>query len=188
MHRLLLGFFALIALAAFFACSREKAVSTDTPTAAYKRLYTAVKSKDIEGVKKELTRKTIEFGATSAQRYGTAPEKMYENGFSATTFAASLPEIRDERVKDNMGAVEVWNSQETKWEDLPFMLEDGQWKLAMGEQFAGSYMLPSKGRDLREKEAANAMGNGPAVVQGPAANAPKPPANSNSLPGRSKPK
>lgn len=185
MHRVLFSFLALVALAGFFACGAEKA-SNDTPTDAYKRLFAAVKSKDIEAIKKEFTRKTIEFGATSAQRYGTQPEKMYENGFSATTFAASLPEIRDERVKDKMGAVEVWNSQESKWEDLPFMLEDGRWKLAMGEQFAGIYKLPSKGRDLREKEAANAVGNGPPVARGPVSNMPS--ANFNSNAGTQRPK
>ena len=69
----------------------------------------------------------------------------------------ALPNIRDERVKDNMGALEVWNSKESKWEDLPFMVEGGQWKLAIGEMWANTWKSPGKGRDQIEKEAANAL-------------------------------
>ena len=80
---------------------------------------------------------------------------MYENGFTSTTFSATLPTIRDERIKDNMGAIEVWNAEKSIWEDLPFVNEDGAWKLAIGEMFAGAFKSPGKGRDEREKEAAN---------------------------------
>ena len=84
---------------------------------------------------------------------------MRENGHTETTFSDTLPPIRDERIKDNMGAIEVWNSKSSKWEDLPFIYEDGAWKLAVGEAFAGSFKSPGKGRDQLEKEAANAISN-----------------------------
>ena len=58
-----------------------------------------------------------------------------------------------------MGAVEVWNSRDSKWEDLPFVKEDGMWKLAVGDVFAGSYQSPGMGLDRKEKEAANAVAN-----------------------------
>ena len=163
MYRIFSLLIVLMLLAVAFACTGQKTPAADSPTEAYKRLYVAVKSKEIEAIKKNITKKTVEFGAMAAQRYGTGPEKMYENGFTATTFSETLPSIRDERIKEKMGAIEVWNSKESKWEDLPFMLEDGSWKLAMGEHFAGSYQLPSKGRDQIEREAANAMSNMPLV-------------------------
>lgn len=140
-----------------FACGGTNTPGGSTPTEAYKQLYAAVKSKDIEAIKKHLSKKTIEFGASAAARSGTTVEKMYENGFTSTTFSATLPTIRDERVKDNMGAVEVWNTEKSIWEDLPFINEDGAWKLAIGEMFAGAFKSPGKGRDEREKEAANMM-------------------------------
>ena len=86
----------------------------------------------------------------------TPVEKVFENGFTGTTFAPTLPDIRDERVNCNMGAVEVWNAKEQKWEDLPFVIEDGQWKLGIGELFKGSFKSPGKGLSAREEEAANA--------------------------------
>lgn len=144
-------------MAAGFACADATTPGGATPTEAYKHLYAAVKSKDVEAIKKHLSKKTIDFGAAAAARSGTTVEKMYENGFSSTTFSATLPTIRDERVKENMGAIEVWNSEKSTWEDLPFVNEDGAWKLAIGELFSGAFRSPGKGRDEREKEAANIM-------------------------------
>ena len=107
-------------------------------------------------------------------------EKVYENGFTATTFADSLPEIREERIKDDMAAIEVWNEKDKVWEDLALVYEDGGWKFAFGDLFAGSYKSPGKGRAQLEREAANAMGNNMIEIK-PAMNAnmmKPPPANS----------
>lgn len=131
----------------------------DSPTEAYKRLFAAVKSKNTEAIKEQLSKKTIELGVMSSQKFNKPLAAAYENGFTATTFSETLPTIRDERVKDDMGAVEVWNAKDTKWEDLPFIYEDGRWKLAMGDAFAGTYKSPGKGRALSEGEAANAGSN-----------------------------
>ena len=148
----------LTAFGAFLACDGAGGVNTsgDSPTEAYKRLFAAVKSKDTEAIKATMTKKTQDFVAMAAERSNKKVEEVYENGLTATTFAPELPEIRDERVKDNAGAVEVWNARDRVWEDLPFINEDGVWKIAIGEMFAGTFASPGKGRDLREKEAANA--------------------------------
>lgn len=132
------------------------APSGETPTAAYKRLYAAVKSKDTEAIKVEMTEDTINLASVVSQRNKTPIEKVFENGFTATTFADSLPEIRDERVNCNMGAVEVWNAKDRLWEDLPFVLVNGKWKVAFGELFKDTYRSPGKGRARKEAEAANA--------------------------------
>ena len=84
-------------------------------------------------------------------------EKVYENGFTGTTFSETLPEIRDERVLDGWGAVEVRNVKENRWEDLPFVYENGAWKFAIGELFSGEFKSPGKSQDQKDKEAANAM-------------------------------
>ena len=159
MTRLFLLVITLSTLAIAFSCGGQSGVGGDSPTAAYKRLYVAVKSKDTEAIKQQMTKKTIDFGAMAAARNNTPIEKVYENGFTATTFSETLPSIRDERIKDDMGAIEVWNSKDSRWEDLAFINEDGAWKLAIGELFANTYKSPGKGRDTLEKEAANAVAN-----------------------------
>lgn len=142
------------------ACGSQNPSGTgDTPSAAYRRLYAAVKSKNTEAIKKEMSKKTQDFAGAAAQRQNTPVEKVFENGFTATTFANSLPEIRDERVNGEMGAVEVWNSKDSRWEDLPFVKEADGWKLAVGDLFAGTFNSPGKGRAAKEQEAANVMSN-----------------------------
>lgn len=134
-------------------------VATGSPTEAYKKLYAAVKSKDTERIKATMTKKTQEFAQMVAARQSSPIEKVFENGFTATTFADSLPEIRDERVNCEYGSVEVRNAKDNRWEDLGFVFEDGSWKLAIGEMFGGSFKSPGPGRAVKEQEAANALTN-----------------------------
>ena len=163
MFRIFLAILVLAVMALGFACGGGTAApgsSGDTPTEAYKRLYAAVKKKDTEAIKGEMTSKSIDFAKMAADRNGKPIEEVFANGFTATTFAEKIPEIRDQRINENMGSVEVYNSKDARWEDLPFIQENGAWKLAIGEMFAGSFKSPGKGRDAIEKEAANAVNGG----------------------------
>ena len=163
---LLLGVVGLIG----FACggtasngsqnSAPQSAAGDSPTAAYKLLYAAVKSKSTDAIKQEMSKQTLDFATAVAQRQNSPVEKVLENGFTATTFSENVPEIRDERIDGTNGAVEVWNSKESKWEDLPFVKEDNGWKLAVGDLFKGTWKSPGKGRAAKEMEAANAMNGG----------------------------
>jgi hypothetical protein len=157
----------------------------DSPTGAYKRLYAAVKAKDSEAIKAAMSKKSLDFAKMAAGQQNKPLEKVLENGFTATTFADSLPQIRDERVAGDMGAVEVHNDKENKWEDLPFVREDGGWKLAIGEMFANTWKSSGKSQSEKEREASNALSNnlvpmnvnGNANFQGVRPMVPKPAAN-----------
>jgi hypothetical protein len=171
MQKIILLLFVLTAVAVGLNCSgTATGFGKDGPTEAYKRLYAAVKSKDTEAVKKEMSEKSIEFAKMAAAKNNSPIEKIFENGFTATTFSPTLPEFRDERIAGDQGALEVWNSKDSRWEDLPFVKENGAWKLAVGELFAGTFKIEDvgRGRAYREAEAANAAGKGPA---GPVLNA-----------------
>ena len=144
--------------------------TTDTPTAAYKRLFAAVKSKDTEQIKAGMSKATQEMAQMLAGRQNNPIEKVYENGFTATTFAAALPEMRDERIKGCWAALEVRNTKENRWEDLGFVNEEGKWKFAFGDFFSGEYESPGKGTDEKLKEAANTASGNRAVPAYPTAN------------------
>lgn len=193
MSKIILLFLLLASIAVALSCSgsNQPVAGSDTPTEAYKRLYNAVKSKNIDSIRTELSQKSIDFGKSAAAQYGKPEDDILKNGFTATTFADTLPAIRDERIKDNMGSVEVWNSRESRWEDLPFVLENGVWKLAIGEAFGGSFKSPGPGRDQLEKQAANAInGNNVTAVPVPNMNSapkiitPKPAPNTNANPNK----
>lgn len=160
----------LVAALLMFACNGSGAgAKSASPTEAYKNLFAAVKAKDVEAIKRNASKKTHDLATMQASRSGTPIEAVYENGFTETTMTADLPTLRDERVSGNMGALEVWNSKRSSWEDVPFVLEDGTWKIAAGDALFGSYKSPGLGRDEREKEAANVAGSQTASP-GPAAN------------------
>ena len=181
---------ALLLTALAVACGSQGSATTstsDTPTEAYKRLYTAVKSKDTNAIKAEMSKQSVAFVESAASMQKKKVEEVYSNGLTGTTFSDTMPEIRDERVKGTMGAVEVYNSREKKWEDLPFVLEDGKWKLAIGDAFKDTFKSPGKGRDQKEKEAANALANN-TVVENPSANTNAMGMPSNSQPNTSNPK
>lgn len=113
-----------------------------SPTMAYKTLYFAVKCKSTATIKKVLSAETVKFiTATSAMQKKPFDEAI-QHGLTESTFSATLPQICKERIKDKMGAVEVKGTG--KWEDLPFIFEDGSWKLAVGDIFNGSYQSPSE--------------------------------------------
>ena len=153
-----------------------KTLKPESPTEAYKMLYEAVKAKDTAKIKQLVTKSTEGMAQFMAQTYKQSIEKSYENGFTSTTFAPTLPEIRDERIKENFGALEVYSQKDNRWEDLPFMFEDGGWRLAVGDAYQGKYQLPSKGKAQKEMEASNKtipMTNSNKIIGMPPANSPK---------------
>ena len=168
MKRIFLLSGLLVLLGVAFSCGGKASLDYDahgdTPAAAYKRLYAAVKSGNANAIRAEMTKKTVQFAGDTAKHMGKTEDEQISHGMTATTYSETLPEIRDERTKENMGAVEVWNSKESKWEDLPYMLEDGKWKLAFGDGYAGTWHSPGKGRAIIEQEAANALKPPPTVA------------------------
>ena len=116
--------------------------TNDTPAAAYKRLFDAVKSRNTEAIQKTVSKETQGLGEMMGKTYKQTSDQVYRNGFTETTMGDQFPPTRDPRVKDNMAAIQVQNPS-GKWEDLPFVLEDGEWKLGVGDQFKGTYKLPA---------------------------------------------
>ena len=53
----------------------------------------------------------------------------------------------------------MWNAKDNRYEDIGFIYEDGSWKLAVGEMFAGSFKSPGPSRSFKEQEAANMSSN-----------------------------
>jgi hypothetical protein len=130
-------------------------VKAETPTEAYKMLFTAVKAKDSETIKQLMSKSSLGFAQFNANNQKITLEKSLENGLVAPVLSPTITEIRDERIKDNFGAIEVYNAQTKTFEDLPFVLEDGGWKVAVGDIFQNTYKSPGKGRAQIENAASN---------------------------------
>lgn len=165
---LLAGFFLLLmSVLLSLACQTQQpesgktlpaqTVKAQSPTEAYKMLYAACKAKDTETIKQLMSKSSLGLAEFSAAQQKKPVEKILENGLVAPTLSETITEIRDERIKDNFGAVEVFNKQDNRWEDLPFVLEDGGWKLAVGDLFQDTYKSPGKSRAQVETESSNTM-------------------------------
>jgi hypothetical protein len=139
------------------AANRET-IRANSPTEAYKMLFAAVRAKDTDKIRQMLSKNSMALAGSAAMQFNHTIEKQLENGMLETTITDALPEIRDERVKDNYGAVEVYNKKTSKWDDTAFVLEDGGWRLAVGDQFKGDYKLPGKGRAQIEAETDGSAG------------------------------
>jgi len=135
--------------------STAPTVKAQSPTEAYKMLYAAVKAKDSDKIKQLMSKGSMGLAAFNADRQKISIEKSLENGLVAPTLSDSLTEIRDERIKDNFGAIEVFNQRDNRWEELAFVLEDGGWKLAVGDLFQDTFKSPGKSRGQIEMEASN---------------------------------
>ena len=144
--------------------------NAQTPTEAYRMLFAAVKSQDPAKIKLMLTKGSMGLAEMASGQQKKPVDEVVKNGFTETTFVDDYPQTRDERIKDNFGAVEVWNAQRKIWEDLPFMLENGSWKLAIGEAFGGTFKSPGKGQSVVEQENANANNPNSMIQRLPNAN------------------
>jgi ABC-type cobalt transport system substrate-binding protein len=137
----------------------QKTINPKTPTEAYKALFEAVKAKDTGKIQQLLSKATAALAANAAKQFNHSLEKQLENGMLETTMTDSLPGIRDERVKDNFGAVEVFNAKKNQWDETSFVFEDGGWRLAVGDLFADTYKSPGKSQAQIAAQAANSAGN-----------------------------
>jgi hypothetical protein len=167
--KVLFSILAVVVFAAFTGCTSDDSVpagKASSPTESYKMLYTAVKAKNPGDIKKMLSKDTVRFAEGVSAQAKKSFDEQIKNGFTRTTFADKMPAIRDERINGNFGAVEVYNAGDNKWEDLPFILEDGGWKLAVGNVFAGSWQRPGLPRSIREQQNANAAGANKVVPYG----------------------
>ncbi len=104
--------------------------SSDSPTAAYKAAYTARKNKDLDGLKKVLSKRAIEFftdmGKMDKKTLDEALKEMMAQPQAATA------EVRSEEITGDKAALEYLD-ENGKWQPMDFVKEDGTWKMTLPE-------------------------------------------------------
>ncbi len=171
----IIGLILLLAVIAFaFSCkpADSKGVNSNAPTVAtpkekvdvgnaqspmeaYKMLFKAIRAEDSESIKKMMSAATLKFAEGAAAQSKQTLEQILKNGLYASTITDKLPDMRDERIKDEFGAVEVWVTKEQKWEDTNYIKETDGWKIAVGDVFGGTFKTPGTGQSIKEQQAAN---------------------------------
>jgi hypothetical protein len=100
-----------------------------SPTATFKAFVEAQKNKDVAGMKKRLSRKTLTMAENSALAQKKTVDEAIAEGFDATK-AQKAPAMRNEKVTGDSGTLEVQYDGQKEWLTMYFVKEDGDWKIA----------------------------------------------------------
>ena len=123
--------------------------SAGTPTDAYKAAYTARKNKDIEGLKKLMSKDVLEFltmvGDADDKKKQTLDDQLKE---LCEKPQAATAEARKETIDDDYATIEYLD-EEGGWPTMEFVKEDGVWKIAFGDPKKAP---PGKGKNDKEKK------------------------------------
>jgi hypothetical protein len=115
---------ALLVLLAAVACSFGS-----SPTATFKAFVEAQKNKDVAGMKKRLSRKTMTMAENSALAQSKTVDQAIAEGFDASK-AQKAPGMRNEKVTGDSGTLEIQYDGQKEWLTMYFVKEDGDWKIA----------------------------------------------------------
>jgi PBP1b-binding outer membrane lipoprotein LpoB len=119
----------IVALCAlfFFGCSATQ--KTASPTEILKTFIEASQKKDVEVIKKSLSKGSLDLIEKSAEAENTSVDEFLkkDNGMPAK----EMPETRNEKVEGDTASVEVKNLVTGGFDAIPFIKEDGNWKIAL---------------------------------------------------------
>ncbi|HEV7842837.1 MAG TPA: hypothetical protein VGO69_04030 [Pyrinomonadaceae bacterium] len=126
---------ALVISITSLACSG----AGSSPTATLKAYFEAMQKKDAAALKKTLSKGTLEMFEqfAKAQSPPKTLDEALQTGLSSTTNTESnkVPETRNEKIDGDKATLEVKNDKTGQWEAVPFVKEDGNWKIAFDQMF-----------------------------------------------------
>lgn len=100
-----------------------------SPTETLKELNEASKAKDPEAIKKTLSKGTIALIEKSAENQKKSIDELLKEDDGAPF--KELPEIGKEEITGDTAILEVKNKVSGEMEKIPFVVEDGEWKVAL---------------------------------------------------------
>lgn len=113
-----------LAMAAAFGCGSSGAT---TPLETFKTYTKAIKKKDTEAMKVLLSEATLKMHEQEAKAQGVTVDEIVKRetlfGENQTTV-----EYRDEKIEGERATLQV-KTQYGSWETVPFVREDGVWKI-----------------------------------------------------------
>lgn len=111
----------------FMAC--KTANEPLSPTETMKALNEATKTKDVERIKKLVSKGTLDLLEYSAKNQNMSVDELLRQDKGAPF--QELPETRNEKITGDTATVEIKNTAGNGWETMPFVKEDGVWKIAL---------------------------------------------------------
>ncbi len=106
-----------------------------SPTATAKAFYEAVKAKDAAGIKATMSKGSLDM----MEKFAKAQNKSLDDALkepSGSTPPASF-ESKDEVITGDTATLQV-KDEKGNWESIPFVKEDGKWKIALDKAVGGA--------------------------------------------------
>ena len=153
-YRILIFTFCVLALA---VC--KTAEPANSPTASLKNFIEASKTKDIETVKRLLSKGTTDLIEKAAAAQKTTVDKILLN--DTGTLLKEMPEIRGEKIEGDTATVEVKNKVTGGYETVPFVREEGIWKIALDKFIQNIIEKQKQTTDAPAASAGNTQANEP---------------------------
>jgi hypothetical protein len=130
---------ALVIAVTSLACNR----AGSSPTATLKAYFEAMQKKDATALKKTLSKGTLEMFEqfAKAQNPPKTLDEALQTGLASTTNADAnkMPETRNEKIEGEKATLEVKNDKTGSWETVPFIKEEGDWKIAFDQMFRDAF-------------------------------------------------
>ena len=103
-----------------------------SPTKTFKTFFEAQKKKDIPGMKKTLSKASLQMMEKAAKTQDKTVDQAITEGFNSPGGKSDkLPETRNEKIDGDNATLEVNDEETKKWETLYFVKEDAEWKIAL---------------------------------------------------------
>jgi len=113
---------------ALVACN----LMSSSPTSTLKAFWEAQKKKDVAGMKKTLSKSSIQMMETAAKAQGKSVDDALKEGFeSPGAKSEKIPETRNEKIDGDSATLEVQDSDTKKWSKVYFVKEEKEWKIAL---------------------------------------------------------
>ena len=96
-----------------------------SPTDILKTFAEATKKKDIETIKKTLSKSMMKVVEETAKRQSISVDEMLMK------VEAPRGELKNEKIEGDAATVEVKNETTGEYDVMPFVKEDGSWKIAL---------------------------------------------------------
>jgi len=123
----------IVSLCALFVVGCSSMSQAKNPIDVMKTLNEASKTKDVEAVKRSISKGTLAMVEESAKAQDTTIEELLKKDDSPFK---ELPEMRNEKIEGDTATIELKNATTNNWQTVPFVKEDGNWKLALDKYLA----------------------------------------------------
>lgn len=119
----------IIALSAF-AFAACNSTQTKSPTQTLKDFVEASKKKDVAAMKGMLSKASLELMQKTADMQKTTVDELLKKS-DETSLNQQTPETREEKIEGERASVETKNPVTGGYDKIPFVKEEGVWKIAL---------------------------------------------------------